>query len=339
MTRDRSGSEFDSDMDTGEMNMRKQAFGAYEVSVIGFGTADFGGRLPEGLARELMDAYVSIGGNFIDTARVYGDFATPRNGESEKIIGRWMAERGNRDRIFLSTKGGHPPFADMHRSRLSPEEIRNDMADSLEDLQTDHVEIYWLHRDDETRPVGGILETLQGLVEKGFARMAGVSNWKPERIREANAYAEAHGLIRLAANQPQFSLARQVSVPDPTTRGMDAGTWKMHAETGMVCCCFTSQAHGYFTRLDRQGEGSLPESLRREFDCPENRATLERIRAVREETGLSVGSIALAWLISQPFPVFPLAGASRAEHVEALREAGDAMLTDRQRDLLRSMAC
>ena len=307
--------------------------------MIGFGTADFGGRLPEGLARELMDAYVSIGGNFIDTARVYGDFATPRNGESEKIIGRWMAERGNRDRIFLSTKGGHPPFADMHRSRLSPEEIRNDMADSLEDLQTDHVEIYWLHRDDETRPVGGILETLQGLVEKGFARMAGVSNWKPERIREANAYAEAHGLIRLAANQPQFSLARQVSVPDPTTRGMDAGTWKMHAETGMVCCCFTSQAHGYFTRLDRQGEGSLPESLRREFDCPENRATLERIRAVREETGLSVGSIALAWLISQPFPVFPLAGASRAEHVEALREAGDAMLTDRQRDLLRSMAC
>ena len=321
------------------MNMRKQAFGAYEVSVIGFGTADFGGRLPEGLARELMDAYVSIGGNFIDTARVYGDFATPRNGESEKIIGRWMAERGNRDRIFLSTKGGHPPFADIHRSRLSPEEIRNDMADSLEDLQTDHVEIYWLHRDDETRPVGGILETLQDLVEKGFARMAGVSNWKPERIREANAYAEAHGLIRLAANQPQFSLARQVSVPDPTTRGMDARTWKMHAETGMTCCCFTSQAHGYFTRLDRQGEGSLPESLRREFDCPENRATLEKIRAVREETGLSVGSIALAWLISQPFPVFPLAGASRAEHVEALREAGDAMLTDRQRDLLRSMAC
>ncbi len=319
--------------------MRKQAFGAYEVSVIGFGTADFGGRLPEGLARELMDAYVSIGGNFIDTARVYGDFATPRNGESEKIIGRWMAERGNRDRIFLSTKGGHPPFADMRRSRLSPEEIRNDMADSLEDLQTDHVEIYWLHRDDETRPVGGIMETLQDLVEKGFARMAGVSNWRPERIREANAYAEGHGLIRLTANQPQFSLARQVSVPDPTTRGMDAGTWKMHAETGMVCCCFTSQARGYFTRLDGAGEGALPESLRREFDCPKNRATLERIRAVREETGLSVGSIALAWLTGQPFPTFPLAGASRTEQVEALREAGDAMLTDRQRDLLRSMAC
>ena len=73
-------------------------------------------------------------------------------------------------------------------------------------------------------------------------------------------------------------------------------------------------------------------------NSPENRKMLKRIRTVREETGLSAGSIALAWLISQPFPTFPLAGASRAEHVEALREAGDAMLTDRQRDFLRNMA-
>ncbi len=315
--------------------MRKQAFGKNQVSVIGMGTADFGGRHPEGLARDLLDAYVSIGGNLIDTARVYGDFATPRNGESEKIIGRWMKDRGNRDRIFLSTKGGHPPLTDMRRSRLSPEEIRRDLADSLEDLQTDHADIYWLHRDDEERPVGGIMESLQELAERGFTRMVGVSNWRPERIREANAYAEAHGLIRLTANQPQFSLAKQQFFLDPTTRGMDGETWRMHQETGMICCCFSSQAHGYFTRLDRQGEGALPENLQREFDCPENREILKRIRTVREETGLTVESIALAWLTSQPFPVFPLVGASRTEHVEALREAGDAVLTDRQRDFLR----
>ena len=167
--------------------------------------------------------------------------------------------------------------------------------------------------------------------------MIGVSNCVPERIREANAYAAAHGLTRLSANQPQFSLARQGFFLDPTTRGMDAETWRMHRETGMTCCCFSSQAHGYFTRLDRQGEGALTDSLRKEFDSPENRAILERIRTVREETGLSVGSIALAWLISQPFPTFPLVGASRVEHVEALREAGDAVLTDEQRDMLRTV--
>ena len=317
--------------------MRKQPFGSYEVSVIGFGTADFGGRHPEGLARDLMDTYVSIGGNFIDTARVYGDFATPRSGESEKIVGRWMEARGNRDRIFLSTKGGHPPLSDMRRSRLAPEELRDDMAASLEDLRTDHVEIYWLHRDDESRPVGGIMETLQGFVEDGRARMVGVSNWRPERIREANAYAEAHGLVSLAANQPQFSLARQHFFLDNTTRGMDEETWRMHAETGMVCCCFSSQAHAYFTRLDRGGEAALTENLKKEFDSPENRAILDRIRRVQEETGLSVGSIALAWLTAQPFPAFPLAGASRTEQVEALREAGEAVLTESQRDLLRPM--
>ena len=317
--------------------MRKQPFGSFEVSVIGFGTAEFGGRHPEGLARDLMDAYMAIGGNFIDTARVYGDFVTPKNGESEKIVGRWMEDRGNRDQVFLSTKGGHPPFTSLHTSRLSPEDIRGDMTASLEDLRTDHVEIYWLHRDDERQPVGRIMETLQGFLEDGTARMTGVSNWRPERIREANAYAAAHGLTPLAANQPQFSLARQHFFLDDTTRGMDGETWRMHAETGMPCCCFSSQAHAYYTRLEKGGEAALTENLKKEFDSPENRAVLERIRKVREETGLSAGSIALAWLTAQPFPTFPLAGASRVEHVEALREAGDAVLTENQRDFLRRM--
>ena len=105
----------------------------------------------------------------------------------------------------------------------------------------------------------------------------------------------------------------------------------------MICCCFSSLAHAYFTRLDRGGEEALTDSLRMEFDSAENRAMLAKIRKVREETGLSVGSIALAWLTSQPFPTFPLAGASRIEHAEALREAGDAVLTAEQRDLLRRM--
>ena len=318
--------------------MRKHIFGNDEISVIGIGTAEFGGRHPEWLARDLLDAYVSIGGNLVDTARVYGDFVTPRNGESEKIVGRWMEDRGNRREIFLSTKGGHPPLDDMRRSRLSPEEIRNDMAASLEDLRTDHVDIYFLHRDDPSRPVGQIMETLHGLVEDGYTRMIGVSNWAPARIREANAWADAHGLTRLAANQPQFSLAEQRFFLDPTTRGMDAETWRMHRETGMPCFCFSSQAHGYFTRLDTRGEDSLTDNLRREFDCPENRAVLERIRAVRTETGLSAGSIALAWLTAQPFPTFPLVGASKVEHVLALREAGDAVLTGAQRDMLRTVA-
>ncbi len=317
--------------------MRKQAFGKDQVSVIGMGTAEFGGKRPESLGRDIMDAYLALGGNFIDTARVYGDFVTPRNGESEKIVGRWMADRKNRDQIFLSTKGGHPPLTDLRRSRLSREEVRNDMADSLEALQTDHVDIYWLHRDDPSRPVGEIMETLQSLLEDGATRMTGVSNWRPARIREANACAAAHGLTPLTGNQPQFSLAVQKFFLDDTTLGMDAETWRMHEETGMLCCCFSSQAHGYFTRLEQGGEQALTENIRREFDCPENREIFRRMLTVQKETGLSVGSIALAYLTCQPFPTFALVGASRLEHVEALREAGEAALTAEQRDLLRKL--
>ncbi len=317
--------------------MRKQAFGSYRVSVIGLGSADFGGSCPESRAREFMDTYAAIGGNFLDTARVYGDFRTPRNGESEKVIGRWMADRRCRDEIFLSTKGGHPPLDDMRASRLSRAEIRADLSESLCDLQTDHVEVYWLHRDDENRPVGEIMETLQGLVEEGFVRMTGVSNWRPERIAEANRYAAAHGLTPLTANQPQFSLARQVRCGDPTLVTMDRKTWTMHRETGMVCCCFSSQAGGFFTKLEELGEEGLPEKLKSGYLCAENLQVYARLRALAGETGLSVGALALAWLTSQPFPVFALAGASRPGHVLALKEAGDAVLTDRQRDALRTL--
>ena len=316
--------------------MRKQPFGQYQVSVIGLGSADYGGNLPESQAREFMDAYIALGGDFIDTARVYGDFRTPRNGESEKVVGRWMADRKCRERIFLSTKGGHPPLGNMRQSRLSREEIRGDMAESLCDLQTDHVEIYWLHRDDEDRPVGDIMETLQSLIEDGSSKMTGVSNWHPRRIREANAYARAHGLTPLAANQPQFSLARQVRSSDPTLVSMDRETWEMHRETGMACCCFSSQARGFFTKLEEMGPDGLPEGLKSAYASAENLRIYDRLREVRRETGLSVAAIALAYLTCQPFPTFALAGASRLEHVAALREAGDAAITPRQRDYLRA---
>ena len=242
--------------------IRKQAFGSYQVSVIGLGTSEFGGKCPEGAAWEFMDKYMELGGNFIDTARVYGDFVTPRNGESEKVIGRWLSSRHCRDKVFLSTKGGHPPMNNMSESRLSWAQIRADLADSLSDLQTDHVEIFWLHRDDPSRPVGEILETLQSLIEEGRTRMTGVSNWSPERIMEANAFADTHGYTPIIANQPQFSLARQKMSLDPTLVTMDEKTWRMHMKTGMVCCCFSSQAHGFFSKLDAGGLNAVSDKVK-----------------------------------------------------------------------------
>ena len=314
--------------------MRYRILGGKSVSVIALGSADFGGRIPQGQAHEFLDAWAETGGNFVDTARVYGDFIGRRPGESEKVIGRWL-ERRDRARVFLSTKGAHPDLDHMDVGRLSREEILDDARRSLEDLRTDCVDLYWLHRDDTTRPVGAIMETLNELVEAGMTRMIGVSNWTAARIREADAYAAAHGLRPLDANQPQCSLARQMIVEDPTLQPMDADTWRLHRGTGMPLMPFSAQAKGFFSKLDAMGEAGLPEKLRRCFLSEENLGVYRRMRALREQTGLSIGASALAGLTCQPVPTYPLCGASRVGQVLALGEAGDAVLTDEQRDWLR----
>ena len=317
--------------------MRYAEFCGRQTAVIALGTMDFGGKIEESLAREFMDAYVEIGGNFIDTARIYGDFARKIQGGSEQVIGRWMEDRRCREKIVLGTKGGHPDLSTMHTGRLSRGEILDDMQRSLDNLRTDCVDIYWLHRDDPTRPVEDILESLTALVEQGMTRYVGVSNWRTERIVGANASAAQHGLVKLCANQPQFSLARQVVVEDDTLCQMDSQTYAMHVRENLPCVCFSSQAKGFLSKMDQGGEAILPDKARRRYLCEENLAVFERCRALSAQTGLSVNAIALAWLTSQPFPTFPIAGVSKMEHIDALREAGDAILTAEQRDGLRRL--
>lgn len=317
--------------------MRYMDFCGRNAAVIALGTMDFGGKIEESRAREFMDAYVEIGGNFIDTARIYGDFVRHIQGGSEQVIGRWMEDRRCREKIVLGTKGGHPNPDTMHTGRLSRKEILDDMQRSLENLRTDCVDIYWLHRDDPARSVEEIMESLTELIERGMTRHIGVSNWRPERICAAQAAARARGLKGLSANQPQFSLARQVIVEDDTLYQMDGESYQMHLKEKLICQPFSSQAKGFLAKMDDGGEKTLNEKARRRFLCPENLAVLRRAQEVSRETGLSVSAVSLAWLTSQPFGTFPIAGVSKMEHVEALREAGDAFLTPQQRDYIRKM--
>lgn len=317
--------------------MRFTEFCGRKSAVIALGTMDFGGKIHESQARDFMDAYVEIGGNNIDTARIYGDFAARIQGGSEQVIGRWMEDRSNRASIIVGTKGGHPDPANMRLGRLDRGNVLDDIQRSLENLRCNYVDIYWLHRDDPSRPVRDILETLTELVERDMTRHVGVSNWSTERILEASACAEAHGLVRIHANQPQFSLAKQMVEEDPTLRQMDHAMNAMHHEQGMPCMCFSSQAKGYLAKLAAGGEAILPDKAKRRYHFPENIAIFERAQALSHDTGVSVAALSLAWLTSQPFPCIPIAGVSRMAHFDALREAGDAQLSDVQRDYLRKM--
>jgi aryl-alcohol dehydrogenase-like predicted oxidoreductase len=299
-----------------------------KVSALALGTAHFGARMPEETAFEVMDAYRALGGNVLDTARVYGDFDRAIQGISEKTIGKWIASRKNRADVVISTKGAHPPWGYFHIPRLDRASILSDMDESLEALGLPGVDLYFLHRDDPTRPVGDILETLNQLTESGKAKLLGASNWAPKRIEEANAYAAAHGLMGFSVNQPQWSLAFQHHVQDATLVQMNREMYDMHRRAKLVCMPYSSQAQGFFTKLYELGEEKLPEALKKGFAGPDNARRYEAVLKVRRETGLSVGAIALGFLTGQrDFFTLPIVGVSRLSQVEALKEAADAALS------------
>lgn len=316
--------------------MRYRDFLGRKASVIVMGSVPLGMEYSQRQTNEFLDAYVKLGGNFIDTARVYGDFAGGVCGVSERAIGNWMAARHNRDGLVIGTKGGHPLLSSMDVGRLDRESLTKDIYESLNDLMVDDVDIYWLHRDDVTRPVGDILETLNTFIADGLTKHIGVSNWTPARIREANEYAQKHGMRGFEANQPQFSLARQELVEDPTLCQMDAETYALHEQTGMPCVPFSSQAKGFFIKYHENGPDAIPDKAKRRFMTDYNMGIYDRLVKLSAETGYSVGALSLAYLTCNKFDIFPIVGVSRMSQVEALAEAGDALITLEQALELRS---
>jgi len=310
-----------------------------KVSAIALGSVSFGTGMPEEVAFEVMDAYCALGGNVIDTARVYGDFNRGIQGTSEKTIGRWIAARKAREKVVVSTKGAHPPWDDMNRARLDRASIEADLGESLEALGIEAVDLYFLHRDDANRPVGDILETLNGVVESGRAKLVGASNWTAARIEEANAYAAAHGLRGFSVNQPQWSLAFQHRVADKTLVQMDRGMYEMHRRSKLACMPYSSQAKGFFIKLFEGGEEGLSDALKGRFLSPDNLARYEAALKVSGETGLSIGAVALAFLTGQSdFLTLPIVGVSRLAQVEPLREAAGARISPDQLSALTRAA-
>lgn len=305
----------------------------FRTSAIALGTMDFGGKIEETQAFDLLDAYREIGGNHIDTARMYGDFSRGIQGGSEAVIGKWIEQRACRDSILLATKGAF--HGANNAPRLSRCDIFADMQMSLDALRTDHVDLYYLHRDDPGRDVRDILETLTALVEAGYTKYVGLSNWQPDRIRAILECGRAHGLIGISANQLQFSLARQIPVEDPTLVQMDDHSYHLHQETSMACVCFSAQAKGFLQKLALHGADGLPDKVRRRFYYPENIAVYHRAARMAEMCGTSIGAIALAYLTNQPFPCYPIAGVRNTDQLRDIAQAGNLVLTQAQLHDLR----
>ena len=323
--------------------MRELALGTpVEPSRICLGSVWFGSELSKDDTFALLDAYLEAGGNFIDTAHIYAAWLEHGVGASERTIGEWVRSRRARDSVIIATKGAHPPMdAKVKIGRCDKAQVEKDLNESLERLGLDLIDLYWLHFDEPTRPVGEIIDTLDGFRRDGRIRAYGASNWATDRIEAANNYAEENGLPPFAAAEPWWSLGAVAGGPkaDAPTSQDDDPLRAWHVETGLPMIPYSSQANGYFGAENvawaKNGfHGSAPRAD--SFDSPANRRRLQRAIELAEKKGCTANQIALAYLLSQPFPVFPIIGTGNHEHLhEAMGAIGMRLTEDQCAGLFR----
>jgi aryl-alcohol dehydrogenase-like predicted oxidoreductase len=198
---------------------------------------------------------------------------------------------------------------------MSPAEIQADVTESLRCLQTDRIDLYWLHRDDVAVPVSEIIDTMNDLAQSGQIRYFGCSNWSVDRIEAANHYARSQGLEGFVANQPLWSLGvrNPESITDKTLVTLDPECLEHHRQTGLAAIPYSSQANGYFTK---RAEGRMKEADHKRFDNPTNDARFERAQALAAQYGVSITAIVLSYLTSQPFPVVAVIGPRTLDQLE-----------------------
>ena len=306
------------------------------VSQLCLGTADLGSSVNRADAFRLLDAFLDRGGNFLDTAHIYADWQCDILGMSEKTIGAWLASRACRDRISIATKGGHPPLG-LPVPRLAPELIGLDLQESLRRLGIDQIDLYWLHRDDPARPVAQILDTLETARQAGRIRWYAASNWSVARLQAAAEYATRQRIPGFVASQIQWSLAKvtPACVGDPTMVEMDATIWRYHRETSLPVLAYSSQANGFFSGKYRRDEpASGRPAVRQRYNSELNWGRLERAGKLARELGCHPNQIALAYLLSQPFPTFPIVGCHTPEQLRDSCAAAEISLTPAQVDYL-----
>ncbi|ACQ78820.1 oxidoreductase domain protein [Beutenbergia cavernae DSM 12333] len=265
-------------------------------------------------ASALFDAFVEAGGSAFDTAYIYG------GGRHEVLLGRWMANRGVRDDVVVIAKGAHTPHCD-------PESIPRQLTESLDRLGTDHADLYLMHRDNPAVPVGEFVDVLDAEVRAGRVRAFGGSNWTPERLDEANAYASAHGKTGFAVVSNHFGLAEAYDVPwTGCEHATDAASRAWLTERQMPLLPWSSQARGFFAGRAHPDDRSDAELVRCYYS-PENFERLHRAGKLAAGRGVATTAVALAYVLAQPFPTFPLIGPRSIAELRSSLEATRVALT------------
>ncbi|MDX6739994.1 aldo/keto reductase [Actinocorallia sp. A-T 12471] len=291
------------------------------VSPLNLGGNVFGWTADEATSFAVLDAYAAAGGNFVDTADSYSAWVPGHSGgESEAIIGRWTAARGNRDDVVIATKvGQHPEF-----KGLKPETIKAGAEASLARLGTDRIDLYYTHYDDESVPVEDIITALDGLVRAGKVRHIAVSNISPERLRASLEFSDREGLAKYVAIQPHYNL-----VSRDTYEGERAA---LAVEHGLSAIPYFALAAGFLTGKYRP-DGPSVDSPRAQgaaklLKDPKALDVLAKLDEIAAAHDVDVAEVALAWLAAQPTVVAPLASARTPDQLKPLLSFPDLKLTD-----------
>ncbi|MDT0270328.1 aldo/keto reductase [Streptomyces sp. DSM 44915] len=301
------------------MTATTRAVGALQVSPLCLGGNVFGWTADEAASFAVLDAYTAGGGNFLDTADTYSSWV-PGNagGESETVIGRWLARRGRRDDIVLATKvGQHPDFPG-----LSATNIRRAADASLGRLGVDHIDLYYTHFDDESVPVGEIITALDELVTAGKVREIAVSNISPERLAASLEFSHREGRARYVAIQPHYNL-----VSRDTYEGERAA---LAAEWGLAAVPYYALAAGFLTGKYRPGaqiDSPRSSGAAGHLETARGRAVLAALDETAAARGVVPATIALAWLLAQPTVVAPIASARTVDQLPPLLAMAELTLT------------
>lgn len=280
-----------------------------EVSRLCLGGNVFGWTVDAAAAPGILDAFVDGGGTFIDTADQYVDWVPgARGGESETIIGDWMASRNHRDRVVIGTKAGKGPDA----RGLSAGAIRTALENSLRRLRTDYIDVYYAHEDDPETPLAETAETFDALIREGKIRYAAVSNYSADRLQARVDASDAGGWARPAILQPHYNLVRRSSY--------EGALADVCARNGIGCVPYFSLASGFLTGKYRGGtanSGPRAGAARRYLDDRGTRI-LASLDDVAAEHSAPVAAVALAWLTAQPTVVSAVASGTSVEQVDQL---------------------
>jgi aryl-alcohol dehydrogenase (NADP+) len=292
----------------------KRKLGRSEIAItpLMLGTNVFGWNVDEPTSFAVLDAFVDQGGNAIDTADVYSAWAPGHTGgESETVIGRWLKQSGKRDKVVLATKVGMWP----KRQGIKRENIIAACEDSLQRLQTEVIDLYQLHSDDEATPALEYLGALEELVKAGKVRAVGASNFKADRLDDAMRTSAEHGLIRFATLQPEYNLmSREIEA--------DLEPLCVHEQVSLIP--YYGLANGYLTgkyRSEADKSQSMRGGLMDKYMQGKGPAVLAALDAIGARRSATPGQVALAWLMQRPAMAAPIASATSVAQLTELMGA------------------